>query len=382
MYATQNKRQSFATEKRKTKGIIQKFGSVGSVGQTPQRPCPNSARNPKHRSESGFANGFLKHTFLPKVGNFSDFKGIDTQKMQQDLQKSWQQMAEFYQFQPFDMNLYEFPYNMALALAQAENQLSQSETIFCQIKVMKNTENTAFFSVQENFCTHQTLFYVPILPIYKLLKNKEKNNQKIASLLLSIVGYLRNHCRIPYYTHDNYFLSYTYEYFNEFALFEDWENEEERKQFAVYLRESESVGDIFYQQMKNVFKVEFLKIQIENFSPCNDLEEKCLELANDFYKLSQDFPTANLYTHSHRTEATEEGIFEIEKYVSFVYETQSDFFEEHIMPVIHGEYAQCCEIEEPTIYNHFDGTSPLLRFDFESRFYPLLHRFIHLLNSF
>lgn len=67
MYATEKQKQGNAPTERKTKRITSQVNGVYSLGKTPQRPCPNPTREQNHRIEIGFANGFLKHRFLPKI---------------------------------------------------------------------------------------------------------------------------------------------------------------------------------------------------------------------------------------------------------------------------------------------------------------------------
>ncbi|MDO4229052.1 MAG: hypothetical protein Q4C98_04495 [Capnocytophaga sp.] len=356
------------------------------MGKPSQRPFPNPTRTENHRSEVPFANGFLKHRFLPKVGNFHDFKGIDTRKLQADLQKSLEIMADFYDFQPLDMSKYEFPYNVVLALDQAQKHLQQKDDYWQRIQVWQDTDTKAFlsffFSVEETFRTTNTLFYIPVLPVYKLLKSKDKNHKKIGQLFLCIFAYICHKAYVPYYTQDDCFLGYIYESFNDWIV-NDWDEPQEKELYLHHLQQAHHIGEWLYQKIRNSKNLQLFEKRINDFKACNETEKEILQISKAFFDLWQNFPSANLYTYLNREEISDEAeLFTIDKYVSFAFDTQSDFFQYHIVEVVNGEVSQCSEIEEPTFVNRFDGASPHFNFDFENRFFSLLHRLINLLNTF
>ncbi|WP_372473292.1 hypothetical protein AB4865_10685 [Capnocytophaga sp. ARDL2] len=386
MYAIQNKRQHQADTRPQRERVTQKTLGVCPMGKPSQRPCPNSTRAENHRTEVPFANGFLKHRFLPKVGNFSDFKGIHIKKLQGDLQKSLERMANFYGFQPLDMSKYEFPYNVALALDQTQKHLQQNDDCWHRIQVWQDTNPTAFlsffFSVEETFRTNNTLFYIPILPVYKLLKDKDKKHKKIGQLLLSVFTYVCHKAYVPYYTQDDCFLGYIYESFNDWIV-NDWDEPQEKEVALLHLRQAQYVGERLYQKIRNSKNLQLFEKRINDFKACNETEKEILQISKAFFDLWQNFPSANLYTYLNREEISDEAeLFTIDKYVSFSFDTQSDFFQYHIVEVVNGEVSQCSEIEEPTFVNRFDGVSSHFNFDFENLFFSLLHRLINLLNTF
>lgn len=387
MYATQKNKRTYSDfARRQAKGITSKTVRVRNVAQTSERPCPNTTRAENHRTEVHFANGFLKHRFLPKVATNFDFKGVDTKKMENDLQRSFQQMATHYGFTPFDMGKYEFPYNVALALSQVNTQLQKEEDKWCEVRIRQDNHQTAFFSVEETYNTHQTLFFIPVLPIYKLLKSKDRNRKKAGHLLLSVLAYLNNKACVSYYTQDNDFLGFIYDHLQEWFLSGDWENPEEIAVYLCNLRQAQYIGNRMYQKIRKMENLHFFAQRIQNFVPYDDFEIQTLQIARDFYALWEDFPTTTIFQHIHREdihqedEMPEEYIFTLEKYVSFVFEIQSDLFEYHIMEFLNSEVSQCETIERPTLVNRFDGKSSLLNFDFEARFFSLLHQVINLLN--
>ena len=119
----------------------------------------------------------------------------------------------------------------------------------------------------------------------------------------------------------------------------------------------------FPKKIRNPCHLDFFQRRIDRFIPKNDLEAECLALSQAFYTLWQDFPNHSIYTHLHRAEGYEQGeeeLFEVEKYLSFVYEDQSDLFHTYLLDWLNGEYSQCSEIELPTITNISTVQHPLL----------------------
>ncbi|WP_123873830.1 hypothetical protein [Capnocytophaga canimorsus] len=307
-------------------------------------------------------------------------------KLQGNLQKSLERMANFYGFQPLDMSNYEFPYNVALALDQAQKHLQQNNDCLHRIQVWQNTDTKAFlsffFSVEETFRTDNTLFYIPVLPVYKLLKSKDKRHKKIGQLFLSVFAYIYHKTYVPYYTQDDCFLGYICENFNDWIV-NDWDEPQEKEVALLHLRQAQYVGERLYQKIRNSKNLQLFEKRINNFKACNETEKEVLQISKAFFDLWQNFPSANLYTYLNREEISdEEELFTIDKYISFAFETQSDFFECQIIGFVNGEFSQCGEIEVPTFVNRFDGVSSHFNFDFENLFFSLLHRLINLLNTF
>ena len=177
-------------------------------------------------------------------------------------------------------------------------------------------------------------------------------------------------------------MAYAYEMLQD-CISQDYEEIAERDHLLHLLKQAQQIGTILSKKIRNPCHLEFFQRRIDRFIPKNDLEAECLALSQAFYILWQDFPNHSIYTHLHRAEGYEQGVeelFEVEKYLSFVYEDQSDLFHTYLLDWLNGEYSQCSEIELPTIYKHFNSTTPPANFDFEQRFFPLLTKLITLLN--
>lgn len=66
---------------------------------------------------------------------------------------------------------------------------------------------------QERYNTGATLYYIPVIPLYQMLRNK--NRKKTGLLLLSVCTYLYRIADIPYYRQEDSYLYWIYEMLTE-----------------------------------------------------------------------------------------------------------------------------------------------------------------------
>ena len=66
---------------------------------------------------------------------------------------------------------------------------------------------------QERYNTGAMLYYIPVIPLYQMLRNKRRN--KTGLLLLSVCTYLYRIADIPYYRQEGSYLYWIYEMLTE-----------------------------------------------------------------------------------------------------------------------------------------------------------------------
>ena len=385
MYATAIPTNPRTHTKRSTERTLPQVKRVFQSSPTLQRPLTDTSRTATSSPENSFANGFLKTTFPPKVYHSSKhiiFSGEEQAQLKTTLKCSLAQMADHYGFTPFPIEQYDLSCGIALALSYSQEQIKKRDTkgTFCELKVLKAPNSDAFFSCEERFYLPNEVFFVPLQPLYRLLKVHK--NKPLYELFLSVYAYLNQRAFIANYVQEDCFVAYAYEMLQD-CISQDYEEIAERDHLLHFLKQAQQIGAILSKKIRNPCHLDFFQRRIDRFIPKNDLEAECLALSQAFYTLWQDFPNHSIYTHLHRAEGYEQGeeeLFEVEKYLSFVYEDQSDLFHTYLLDWLNGEYSQCSEIELPTIYKHFNSTTPLANFDFEQRFFPLLTKLITLLN--
>ena len=192
------------------------------MDETAERCERDTERQTPIRSHSNASNGFLKCTFLPKLKEtetVQDYK--NTAKTERDFYQSLSRLANHYGIIPKPTQDFGFPYNLALALEDVQNQLKNKVQNWEEIRLIQD-ENKAYFTSEERYNTGQTLYYIPILPLYRLSKNP--NRKQSVQLLQSVCSYLYHIAEVPYYRKQDSYLFWMYEMVAEWLISDD-ENE-------------------------------------------------------------------------------------------------------------------------------------------------------------
>ncbi|WP_413998080.1 hypothetical protein ACMDB5_09800 [Flavobacterium sp. W1B] len=243
-------------------------------------------------------------------------------------------------------------------------------------------EKTVKIATHHSYNTDMTLYYIPVLPLYKLLQDrKQKQN---AELLLSVFAYLYHIAGIPYYR-DNYrALAYYYECMQDW-LTESWEEDEtdEKNNANSELNKASHYGDIMYRKMFNLYHLNLFEKRIDSHKQNGSFDRECLSVAKKAYSLLQDYPEHNIFRNTSNAELDEDdGIIRAEQYISFVAETEGTLYD-NIARMINDEFNECSEMEQPTLTQIYDAqNNPSIEgLDFEYRIFPLINDLCTLLNQ-
>ena len=153
---------------------------------------PSAKRQAEIRADSNATNGLLKCTFLPKLKTAQSVQSC--QKTERDFYKSLSRLAEHYSIEPMQTQDFEFPYNITLSMWDMETKLKRTNINWDGFKLIQNSGKTYFVS-EERYNTGTTLYYIPIKPLFKMLKDPKR--KKTAQLLLSVCSYLYHIVLIP-----------------------------------------------------------------------------------------------------------------------------------------------------------------------------------------
>ena len=202
-YATKNHFGKNKNSRRtKTKGTAPTIGRIYRMDKTPKRHQRNTEGQTEIRSCATTTDGFLKSTFLPelKAENRVEQDGDNSIKIEKDFYQSLSQLAEHYQIQPKPTRDFGFPYNVALALDDLRNLLKNNIKDWKEIRLIQE-ENKTYFTSEECYNTGSTLYYIPLLPLYRLSKNPKPAAplepaaaRALLSILLSASSALRYPC--------------------------------------------------------------------------------------------------------------------------------------------------------------------------------------------
>ena len=251
---------------------------------------------------------------------------------------------------------------------------------------MVQDKKKTYFLSEEKYNTGATLYYIPIVPLYRLSKNP--SYKQATQLLQSICSYLYHIANVPYYRQQNSYLYWMYEMISEWLIND--ENEDTPK-YLREIKQSEWIGDYMEQKIFNPQNLTLFKERINRFENRDSFETDCLLLACDTLALYEMFPDATIYRNIQRRETNtdDEDYYEdyhertitMEKYVSFCADDKGILFQT-LFDSVNAEFQECTEIEEPSTQKRCDGTNVSNNnLDFENCIFPLIERLIDLLNN-
>jgi hypothetical protein len=329
------------------------------------------------------SNAFLKVSFLPVLQKTKTVQACqESAKMQDDFYASLDSLAEHYHIVPMPTHHLDQPYSMALALWDVEEKLKKSVGNFSELRLLQDSHRTYLLS-EEKFNTGTTLYYIPIEPIYQMLR--EPKHKQNAHLLLSVCSYLYHSADVPYFRQQGSYLYWLYEMHREWT-----EQDEDREENERYVREfdkAEYIGDCMGQKIFSPMNLTFFEKRLNDFKCCDAFDKECFLIAKKAFALFIDYPNESIFrnapTHDEEgDENTENESIGMEKYISFISDTKGWLYDS-IEESINNEFNEYGAMDEPTILKPFDGNELTNNsLDFESRLFALLDDMCALLYNY
>lgn len=392
-YATKNNLgKSKNTRKTKAKTTASTVGRICRLDEAGQKRFGNSERPTEISSDKSITNGFLKCTFLPKLKKNDFQKSISSEKSliqiqrknaktEKDFYQSLSQLAEHYGLNPISTKHLGYPYNIALALDDIQKQLKNKVRDWEEIRLIEEKGKT-YFTSEERYNTGAILYYIPIVPLYRLSKNPKR--KQAVQLLQSVCSYLYHIAGVPYYRKQDSYLFWMYEMVTEWITSDD-ENEET----PIYLSEikqAEQIGDFMEQKIYNHHNLTRFKDHLKNFKAKDRFDNDCFILARKIFSLYQQYPNATIYQNLQSNTETEEyesdTIVSMDKYISFCAEAKGLMFQT-LFEAVNSDLQEYATMQEPMVIKKFDGSNITNNnLDFENRLFPLIEELIYILNNF
>lgn len=384
------------SRRKKTKATSSSVAAIFRLDEAEQRSLRNPKRPKKIRPCKPTSNGFLKTTFLPKFReseNWKSDKSVQTKKETEIAEKSFyqslSQLSEHYGLESLQTQDFDFPYNISLSLWYIEMQLQNKVENWSNISLIKKNGKLSIAS-EERYDTATCLFYIPVVPLHKMLKDKKR--KKTAHLLLSVCTYLYRNAGVSYYRNEDSYLYWLYEMLN------DWiEQDDDREEIDLHkkeLKSAEIIGDFMERKISNSQNLIRFSERLKNFKPKNKFDQECFLLAEQVFELYQQYPEEHLYRNAHFNNMVnhqniadeeyynEETVISMDKYISF-YADNKGLISDQIIEMVNSEFNEYGEVQEPIISKVFDGSSlNLTSLDFETRLFELMNELIYLLSSY
>ena len=380
-YATQHHIGNYQHTRTETTTAI--APTVGRVRQmaTKTKGCkPSAERQAEIRTNSNATNGILKCTFLPKLKTAKSVQAC--QKTERDFHKSLSKLAEHHSIEPMQTQDFEFPYNIVLSMWDMETKVKRTNINWEGFKLIQDSKKT-YFTSEERYNTGTTLYYIPVVPLFQILKDQKR--KKTAQLLLSVCSYLYHIAQIPYYRQEESYLYWLYEMMNDWV--EQDEETAETETNKRELRNAEYIGDKVEQKLFNLINLKVFEKRLNRFKSVDTFDSECWKIARNAFALYTEYPSENIFRNATLPEKDpydndENEIIGMEKYISFIADTKGWLYES-LSDTINNEFNEYGAMEEPTISKQFDGSEiPTANLDFENRLFDLLNDLSGLLYEY
>lgn len=367
---------------KKTKTASRRARRIYALDAETQRCRRGAERQTKVSACGDASNGFLKVAFLPVLQRAKTVQACqESAKIQNDFYASLDRLAEHYGIVPMPTRHFEYPYNMVLALWDVEGKLKKCVGNFQEVRVLQNKGKTYLLS-EEKYSTGTTLYYIPVEPIYQMLKDPK--HKKNAHLLLSVCSYLYHNADVPYYRQQGSYLYWLYEMHREWT-----EQDEDREENVRYVREfdkAEIIGDCVEKKIFNRMNLAVFKKRLHRFKYHDVFDAECRDIAKKAFELYSDYPNESIFrnapTPDGDEEETESEGIGMEKYISFISATKGWLYES-IEESINNEFNEYGSMDEPMILQRFDGNEIQGNsLDFETRLFALLDDLCALLYNY
>ena len=365
----------------KATAVTPTVGSVCPEDAAPQRCKRNPKGHPKIGTRSPTPDGFLKSTFLPKLKVSKTLRACqDVETMEEDFYESLFQLANHYGLKPMETRHFGFPYNIALALEDIQKQLRYGVKDFEEVQLVQQKGKT-YLKSEERYNTGATLYYIPMVPLYRLTKNRKR--KQAAQLLQSVCSYLYHVVGVSYYTNEESYLYWMYDMVTEWVV-SDEDEHEDRETFLSEIRQAAQIGKLMEGKIYNPHNLNLFGQRLERFTGRDDFDRKCYEVASEAYRLFIEYPDTTIHRYARPyviTETEEEELVIMDKYISFCGEAQGRLFQS-VLESVNAELQEYPQIEEPIITKHFDSRNVQQKsLDFERRVFALMEALICVLNN-
>ncbi|WP_156308921.1 hypothetical protein [Sphingobacterium endophyticum] len=364
-----------------TTAVTPTVGRVRKLATKTKGRKPSTERQAEIRTNSNATNGILKCTFLPKLKTSPSVQAC--QKMERDFYQSLSQLGDHYSIEPMQTKNFEFPYNIALAMWDMEAKIRRTHINWDSFKLVQDSKKI-YFKSEERYSTGTTLYYIPIVPLFQMLKDPKR--KKTTQLLISVCSYLYHIAKIPYYRQEDSYLYWLYEMMNDWVEQDDEIDETEA--YKSELRNAEYLGDKIEQKLFNRINLKIFEQRLSRFKSLDTFDRECWQVACNAFALYTEYPKASIFRNAPLPEQDpydddyENEVIGMEKYISFVADTKGWLYES-IADSINNEFNEYGAMEEPTISKRFDGSEiPTTNLDFENSLFDLLNDLSGLLYEY
>ena len=299
------------------------------------------------------SDDFIRQVFKAKaVGFITENKLRFTKKIQREFNSSLLQLMEYYNL---NFNLANTGIGFTDCLNNfktAQSQLSPLGKL--ELRLARDTRGKVALCTAATFSTGRSLFYMPVFPLYRFLKEKKFQHVKPATLvLLSACAYLYLYAGVPMFTESSY-IGYQYDYLD------DWLNEEiecyppETENAQNNLKELEAtreIGQYVKQKFCNEMNLQYLQQRINRIQPRTQYEQFCHTIGTKVLELYKNHKDKNIFRYAASLkfrECDDHYITHMDQYISFIGSNDGNV-SELLYDTVNNELNEHYDIQEPEI---------------------------------
>lgn len=316
--------------------------------------CRSSKKNEvsmRSAQPSGFA--YMKHRYKP-VWNAGPISG-DQETIETSFYRSLTYLGDLYNFKPPHNKYLIFPRNIAYDLGIAGKMLRKINRELCLFITHDEEKKTCVCTAEPFNVESKTLYYIPVRPLFRLLKEKHRGHT--SQLLLSVFAYLYQVLQIPYYRNPSSFL---YDCYN--TIFEWLTNDEEcddKKWISKNKRlakQSIDEGDAIMNHIKQPVHLQQFERRIQQFVARDAIDTKVLAIATSSQILLKEFPDNRLFHYIPENLLDPENDERIvaEHYISFFWDAEIEPVYSNLIEHVNGLFENCGGMDLPVGYQRFD----------------------------
>jgi hypothetical protein len=349
---------------------MQTIPSIRKIRRKPQ-PVTRHAGGTKGQGKisplASYTNGFLNHSFMPLCQKEIKLPAKETAETA--YFKSVADLCKIHRLQPLDTAHLPYPYNILLSHRDIKNKLNRLPYDTELFLTRSQSESTIALATKQVYEVGNTLYYIPVIPLFRFLRHKE--NKASGMLLLTVMSYLYREAGIPYYRDEGNFMYDEYEMNKEYFLECLNESPDEYEEDISDIIRNELCGDMMHRKIYNRYHLDNFAKTIERFKPQNAFDEECLLVAKDALALYLEFPNSSVFQHIEEPEDMDE-VATPETYISFIGDGKGWVYET-IERQINDYLGNFAEMVLPTCVQVFDGTTTEQRtLEFEYRLFELI----------
>lgn len=367
-------------ESRKTAATAHAARGIPALHAASEGCTPGAKGQAAGRACSTAADGFLRAVFPPALKEKKQQRSkAQIACITEGFSCALRQLAHHYGIAtdyPEDI----YPNGVAAILRKLQEELKATTPCFQGLRLVHNSHKV-FLIAEERYNTGTYLYYIPVVPLYKMLHNKPR--RKAALLLLSVCSWLYRCVGVPYYRQNDTYLYWQYDMIWEWVAQD--EDGDYRQESMRELETAAAIGDAMQQKLAHPANVSCLAARLKNFAPEGAFENECQKVAllahQTLLQYPQEWLQRNIVPQNEPEDGYEDDTLRMDKYIGFSATTGGWLFDT-LSEMVSNEFNECGTVEEPTVIKCFDGNPVTASLDFECKVFDIINRLCDILYDY